>query len=380
MSAPTRLCGLARQRCAVAAPERPSPARGEEERALILVCEDEADLLEDLSAVLTEAGYVVLAETSAEAALARLDSVRADVILSDITLPGIDGMTFLRRVRQTRPDLNDVPFILLTGFADRSDILAGKRAGADDYLVKPVDYDLLVAAVDAQLRLAARIASVHGHPHQDDAVAGLVRAVNRLDFGLVLLDMRGRICFSNRAARRLSEGISPPTRNWLRHAIGEADYMQSINAAYDSLRQGGCHHSAAVISQDIPQDNWRLVILSDLGSLPVRPGDPMMMALILGFDAARRLGARLIAQAAGLTAGEAAVADLLARGLRLKDIADQLAISLTTVNFHLRNIFQKTMTSRQADLMLLLRSVPLAECPHCTGPKGQAGPPSRAAT
>lgn len=180
----------------MATPERP-PAQepDEEERAIILVCEDEGDLLDDLAAVLTEAGYEVLAETSAEAALIRLDSVRADLILSDITLPGIDGMTFLRRVRQTRPDLNDVPFILLTGFADRSDILAGKRAGADDYLVKPVDYDLLVAAIDAQLRLAARIASVHGHPHQDDAVAGLVRAVNQLDFGLVLLDMRGRICF-----------------------------------------------------------------------------------------------------------------------------------------------------------------------------------------
>lgn len=362
----------------MATPERP-PAQepDEEERAIILVCEDEGDLLDDLAAVLTEAGYEVLAETSAEAALIRLDSVRADLILSDITLPGIDGMTFLRRVRQTRPDLNDVPFILLTGFADRSDILAGKRAGADDYLVKPVDYDLLVAAIDAQLRLAARIASVHGHPHQDDAVAGLVRAVNQLDFGLVLLDMRGRICFSNRAARRLSQGLAPPARNWLRHAIGEADYMQSIGAAYDSLRQGGCHHSAAVISQDLPQDNWRLVVLSDLGSLPLRPGDPMMMALILGFEEARRLGARLIAQAAGLTASEAAVAELLARGLRLKDIADELSINLTTVNFHLRNIFQKTLTSRQADLMLLLRSVPLAECPHCAGPKAQAIPASR---
>ena len=83
------------------------------------------------------------------------------------------------------------------------------------------------------------------------------------------------------------------------------------------------------------------------------------------------------AQAAGLTASEAAVAELLARGLRLKDIADELSINLTTVNFHLRNIFQKTLTSRQADLMLLLRSVPLAECPHCAGPKAQAIPASR---
>ena len=137
----------------MATPERP-PAQepDEEERAIILVCEDEGDLLDDLAAVLTEAGYEVLAETSAEAALIRLDSVRADLILSDITLPGIDGMTFLRRVRQTRPDLNDVPFILLTGFADRSDILAGKRAGADDYLVKPFAFPELLARTRALTR------------------------------------------------------------------------------------------------------------------------------------------------------------------------------------------------------------------------------------
>ena len=136
---------------------------------------------------------------------------------------------------------------------------------------------------------------------------------------------------------------------------------------------GGVAATDGELGQDLPQDQWRLVVLSDLGALPLRPGEPMMMALILGLDAVRRLGVRLIAQAAGLTTGENAVAELLAQGLRLRDIADRLSINLTTVNFHLRNIFQKTMTSRQADLLLLLRSVPLSDCPHCTAPK----PPAR---
>ena len=81
----------------MALPEPPRPEDREgASRATILVCEDEPDLLEDLTAVLAEAGYDVLAEPTAEAALARLDDTRADLILSDIALPGIDGMTFLR--------------------------------------------------------------------------------------------------------------------------------------------------------------------------------------------------------------------------------------------------------------------------------------------
>lgn len=336
--------------------------------ATVLVCEDEADLLDDLAAVLAEAGYSVVGETSADAALIRLGSLRPDVILSDIALPGTDGMTFLRRVRQTRPDLNDVPFIVLTGFADRSDIAAGKRAGADDYLVKPVDHEVLLATIEAQLRQVARVAAGNGAGHHDSTSAGLVQAVDRLDFGLVLLDMHGRICFANQAARRLSTTPATARRNWLSHIFGETEFTQAVAAAHESLRRGRCYHSVALISHELPQDNWQLIVLSALGALPDRPEDPMMMGLIVGSEDTRPLGLRLISDVAGLTAAESAVAELLARGQRLKDIADRLSISSTTVNFHLRNIFQKTATSRQADLMLLLRSIPLAECQQCASP------------
>lgn len=354
---------------------RPDPGAGAEVRgATILVCEDETELLVDLQAVLSGAGHQVVVETSADAAMVRLSHVRPDIILSDIALPGTDGMTFLRRLRQTRPDLNDVPFIVLTGFSDRSDIAAGKRAGADDYLVKPVDYDLLLATIDAQLRQVARLAAARGRVEQDSVGAGLAQAMDRLDFGFVLLDMHGRICFANQSARQMSAGRSSASRNWLSHAFGEAEFTQAIAAAHESLRAGRCYHSVALISHDLPQDRWRLIVLSDLGTLPDSPRKPMMMGLILGSEDTRRLGLRLVSDAAGMTTAECAVAELLAKGLRLKDIADSLSISLTTVNFHLHNIFQKTATSRQADLLLLLRSVPLADCLQCVG-KAPGQPP-----
>lgn len=335
--------------------------------ATILLCEDEPDLLDDLRVVLAEAGYSVIGETSADAALRRLSKVRPDVILSDIALPGTDGMTFLRQVRQTRPDLNDVPFIVLTGFSDRSDIAAGKRAGADDYLVKPVDHDVLLATIDAQLRQVARVATGQGRVEQDSIGIGLVQAVDRLNFGLVLLDMHGRVCFANRAALRLSAAYAGGRRNWLSHAFGEPEFTHAVSAAHESLRKGRCHHAVALISHELPQDHWRLIVLSALDALPDRPDRPMMMGLIVGSEDTRQLGLRLVSDVAGLTSAECAVADLLSRGQRLKDIADALSISTTTVNFHLRNIFQKTSTSRQAELLLLLRSAPLSDCPQCMG-------------
>lgn len=341
----------------------------------ILLCEDDADLLDELACLLREAGHDVVAVASAEAALARLGSLRPDVILSDIALPGTDGMSFLRHVRQTRSDLNDVPFIMLTGFADRSDIAAGKRAGADDYLVKPVDHDLLLATLDAQLRQVARIRAMRAGPDRDGIAAGLAQAVDRLDFGLVLLDAHGRICFANRAARRIAADPATTRRNWLSHAFGEAEFAHAIGAAHDNLRRGRCSHAVALISGEAAQDRWRLIVLSALDAMPARPDQPMMMGLIVASDDMGRLGTRLISDVAGLTAAEGSVAELLAQGLRLRDIADRLAISTTTVNFHLRNIFQKTATARQADLMLLMRSVPLADCRHCgTGTPGQARP------
>lgn len=346
--------------------------------ATVLVCDDDPDLLDELRVVLSGAGYGVVPETSADAAIKRLDHLRPDIILSDIALPGMDGMTFLRRIRQSRPDLDDVPFIVLTGFTDKADVVAGKRAGADDYLVKPIDHELLLTTIDAQLRQVARIATAHSGVDPGGLGAGLAQAVDRLDFGFVLLDLHGRICFANRAAARLSTGHRPTSRHWLSHAFGEAEFLQAIAAAHDSLRKSRCYHSVALISQEFAQDNWRLIVLSDLGALPANPREPMMMGLILEAEDTRRLGLRLIADATGLTATECAVAELLARGRRLKDIADKLTISQTTVNFHLRNIFQKTATSRQADLMLLLRSVPLMECAHCAGRPADQGLSPRA--
>ena len=111
---------------------------------LILCVEDEPSLRDDIAFELHEAGYIVSAAGDAREALACLERQRPDLILCDILMPGMDGKRFMSHLRRTRPDLDDVPFVFLTALSSRQQVIDGRMAGADDYVTKPIDYDLLV--------------------------------------------------------------------------------------------------------------------------------------------------------------------------------------------------------------------------------------------
>jgi DNA-binding response OmpR family regulator len=125
--------------------------------ATILCVEDEVMLLEDLKEELEDAGYRVLSAENGKAALDILGEQRPNLILCDMMMPQMDGAALLKEIRSNHRKLNDVPFIFLTAKATRDDLIEGKRLGVDDYLTKPVDYDLLLATVEASLAQIERI-------------------------------------------------------------------------------------------------------------------------------------------------------------------------------------------------------------------------------
>lgn len=202
-------------------------------QAVILCVEDEDDLRRDISDELAEAGYRVIEASDGETALARLGAIRPDLILCDISMPGQSGYAVLRAMQDMGSDYADIAFVFLSALGDPREIVEGKRLGADDYLVKPIDYDLLLATVHARLRQIARM-----------------------------------------------------RRSFPADAVGTDD-------------------------------------------------------------------ATLI-DAYGLTPAEARIAVALTEGQPLAQIAADFGVSRTTVAFHMRNIFQKTGTSRQAALVSLL--------------------------
>jgi DNA-binding response OmpR family regulator len=98
---------------------------------------------------LRRAGYDVLQEHNGRAGLETALSHGVDLVLMDLMLPGLDGLAASREIVRRKPSL---PIIMLTARSERETILEGFESGADDYIVKPFDIDLLLARIQARLR------------------------------------------------------------------------------------------------------------------------------------------------------------------------------------------------------------------------------------
>ncbi len=122
----------------------------------VLCIEDEPEILRDIADELADHGFMVDQAPSAEAALPQIDAGTPDLIICDMQMPGMNGLQLLQKLRARGDAIANVPFVFLTAFGDRETAIHGRKAGADDYLVKPVDFDLLIAAVESHLRNAAQ--------------------------------------------------------------------------------------------------------------------------------------------------------------------------------------------------------------------------------
>src|SRR5215467_7789724 len=99
-------------------------------------------------------GYEVVTAADGEEALARAREVGPDLVLLDIMMPKLDGISALKQLKQDT-SLGFVPVILLTAKSDTADVVAGLDSGGDDYLTKPLDQAALIARVRSMLRIKA---------------------------------------------------------------------------------------------------------------------------------------------------------------------------------------------------------------------------------
>src|SRR5713226_6999732 len=104
----------------------------------ILVVEDSPTQAEALRLLLEEHGYTVTVAPDGEQALALVAKGKVDLVLSDITMPGISGYDVCRRIK-TDLKRRDLPVVLLSSLSDPMDIVHGLEAGADNYVAKPYE-------------------------------------------------------------------------------------------------------------------------------------------------------------------------------------------------------------------------------------------------
>jgi len=117
----------------------------------ILIVDDDRSLLELLTDYLGRLGHEVRGMPDGQQALASLDDSPPELVLLDVTMPGLDGWQVLARIRAT----SQVPVIMLTARGDEPEVLRGFAAGADDYVTKPFSFAQLAARIKAVLDRAS---------------------------------------------------------------------------------------------------------------------------------------------------------------------------------------------------------------------------------
>ncbi len=125
--------------------------------ATILCIEDEKMVREDIVEELEDLGYNVLVADDGLDGLNMILEHKPDLVICDITMPRMDGFQLLGEIRKNYKLMADMPFIFLSALADDKHVLSGLKEGADNYLTKPVDFELLKATVEASLRQMERI-------------------------------------------------------------------------------------------------------------------------------------------------------------------------------------------------------------------------------
>jgi DNA-binding NtrC family response regulator len=144
----------------------------------LLIVDDEEAIRDSLSAALRAEGLDVSTAETAESALAQIDALRPELVLSDIRMPGLDGVELLRLLRERAPSID---VILMTAYQDMPTVIAAMRAGAVEFLTKPLDLDELLRLINTVFddrRLRKRHASEAGvRPARLDELIGTSAAM-----------------------------------------------------------------------------------------------------------------------------------------------------------------------------------------------------------
>src|SRR5271167_4554313 len=122
----------------------------------ILCIEDDRETAALIAEELIDRGYSVSVAHDGREGLAAILRIMPDLVLSDISMPAMSGFELLERLVALAPRFSTMPFVFLTALTDRDNELKGRQLGADDYVTKPIDFEVLATIIAARLAGVAR--------------------------------------------------------------------------------------------------------------------------------------------------------------------------------------------------------------------------------
>ncbi len=218
----------------------------------ILVCDDEQDIVSAIEIYLTAEGYKIEKAYNGSEALTILSRTQVHLVLLDIMMPQMDGITTAAQIRKT----SNVPIIFLSAKSESSDKILGLNIGADDYITKPFDPMELVARVRSQLRRYATL-------------GGIAKTEDIYENGGILLDNVGKTVTvdGNPVA------LTPIEFSMLRFFLANPGQVFSIHQIYEQVWKEsaiGSENSVAVHIRHLRE------------KIEINPSDPRYIRVIWG--------------------------------------------------------------------------------------------------
>ena len=125
-------------------------------RKKILCIEDDLETASLIAEEFEERGYEMALAHDGQAGFSAVLKLQPDIVLCDVSMPVMSGFEVLDRLTELTPKFACMPFIFLTALGDRDNQLKGRRLGADDYVVKPIDFEILATIISGRLAKVAR--------------------------------------------------------------------------------------------------------------------------------------------------------------------------------------------------------------------------------
>jgi DNA-binding response OmpR family regulator len=190
----------------------------------ILCIEDDTETAALIAEELTDRGYSVARAQNGFEGLNSILKSPPDLVLADINMPVMSGFTLLERLTALEPRHARMPFIFLTALADHDNELKGWRLGADDFVTKPIDFDVLAAVISARLERVARSAiwptRIKLAPRERETLTWAARGKTFSEIGEILGLSRRTVEFHlDRARRKLD--VPTRTQALIKAAVGQ---------------------------------------------------------------------------------------------------------------------------------------------------------------
>jgi DNA-binding NarL/FixJ family response regulator len=288
------------------------------------------------------------------------------LVIADLNMPGMSGLDGIRAVQLKRPE---VPIVIISATESQKAINKTLECGVAGYMFKSFSQQQMLHALDMVMQgeIFIPVAStdmLSSDEFADDKKNDFgAAALNRLPMGVVIVDKDAQVLFMNNAASEifsLGDGVDVGATGVFRTAkVAETKNLHTMiaDAAQDldgihakENREGGAmsvsrpsyKRSFSLLVVPLPDEND---VSSEAGNVAVFINDP---------EKHNEPPTNVLARLYGLTEAEARLLQALIVGKKLETVADEFGVSMNTVRSHLKQIFRKTGTNRQSELVSLV--------------------------